>query len=145
LEQARESKMKVRNLRTLSYVILFVSLTFPLFAGTDTSTDITPPGTERTKYLLMMHEKHAQELSPTELSFPSESIDIGNITVITGNKKTFFPRNPFDLTGRKISFIPNGSGGYDVKVSSGTISGDEGVSLGPVPIRSKKVSAIRKS
>jgi hypothetical protein len=140
LEQAWESKLKVKSLRTLSYVILFVSLTFHLFAGADSLTGITTQGIERTKYLLLMHEEHMQELSTVELSSPSKYIDIGNIAVITGNRKTFFPRNPFDLTGRKISFIPNGSGGYDVKVSSGTISGDEGVSLGPVPIRSKKVA-----
>ncbi len=52
----------------------------------------------------------------------------------------FINDNQIDLTGRKISFIPNSSGGYNVKVSSGSMSSADGNSLGPVPIRSRKVN-----
>lgn len=124
--------MKTKTLRNMLSVVLLVFLTgLPLSAASDSSY-------EKTKLMLVRQKKHIQDLSPAELSSRTKISDIGNVAVITGNKKTFFPRNPFDLIGRKISFIPNRNGGYDVKVSAGSLSASRGNNI-PVTSESKRI------
>lgn len=128
--------MKTKTLSSMLAVVLISTSLSWARAASDQKVNLD---FERTKYLLMLHKDHVRSLSPIELSAPTKMSDIGNVAVITGNRKTFFPRNPFDLIGRKISFIPNGTGGYDVKVSSGNISDTQGQNI-PVSSNSKRIN-----
>jgi hypothetical protein len=136
----QEGTMKISKFSYIFLAFLFLGLTgLTLSAGNVLINEKTNIDLERTKLMLIRHQMQMRDLSPAELSTPTKISDVGNIVVMKGNRKTFFPRNPFDLTGRKISFIPNGTGGYDVKVSSGSISTTQGRSI-PVSSNSKRIN-----
>jgi hypothetical protein len=87
---------------------------------------------DKTRYTLLIDEAHQKQV-PSSAAY-SKSFVAGNIVVIPANLRTLIPVNEFDLAGKKISFIPDGSGGYTVQVSSGEVSDQRGNSFNGVKL-----------
>src|SRR5215471_7327940 len=103
---------------TFSLVLLLYVLMFPMLAESQ--------NIDRTKLILLMRRQHIKQLSQTERSSPVHPVDVGNIAVINSDLKNLISKNPFDLGGRKITFIPKSAGGYRIKTSTGSICADQG-------------------
>ena len=73
------------------------------------------------------HQREIRSLAPIQI----QKNDVGEIAVIHSSAKTLIQPNPFDLKGKKITFSNNRTGGYDVKVTAGTISATQGT---PIPL-----------
>jgi hypothetical protein len=102
-----------------------------LFAKSDESHWCGTIGPELTNYLIKQHEFHQTEL-PAFSARKIQSKDVGEIAVITGSPSTLIQPNLFDLKGRKIVFQTNSSGGFDLKLTAGSVSATQGspVTLG---------------
>jgi hypothetical protein len=100
-----------------------------VFAKSNASNWDGTQGIESTKYAIMVHEKHMKELPRQALTAKTQAVDMGNIAVITGDQRTLISPNPFDLSGKKISFTKNAVSGYNVKVSAGTVSSTQGTAM----------------
>ena len=55
--------------------------------------------------------------------------DIGEVAVIQDNGDIILPANAFDLGGVGLSFVPNASGGFDVRRGDATFQSDLGTRL----------------
>src|SRR5262249_33158662 len=97
-----------------------------LYARTDGSDWDGTNGVEQTQYLLRVHEQHMKELSPQIRAASTQSTDVGNVAVIRADSKTLISPNRFDLAGKKISYTVNPAGGYNLKVSAGSVSANQG-------------------
>lgn len=100
-------------------------LTTALYAKSDGGHWCGTIGPELTRYLIKQNEFRGKELrsiSPARIQHK----DVGDIAVITGSPKTLIQPNPFDLKGKKITFKKNPAGGFDIKVTAGSVSGTQG-------------------
>lgn len=117
--------------KTLIVFVLVLCAVVPcsVFAKSDASNWDGTRGIESTRYAIMMHEKHMRELPRQALTAKTQVVDTGNIAVMTGDQRTLISPSPFDLTGKKISFIKNAVSGYNVKVSAGAVSSAQGTAI----------------
>src|SRR5262249_25311527 len=79
-----------------------------------------PPSIERTRAAILMHQQTAVSNSVV----PTKVVDVGNIAVMSGNRYTYIREAPYNLQNKLLTFTPNSTGGYDLKVtdSSSTIT-----------------------
>ena len=82
---------------------------------------VTPPlepaacGTEAgsSSGLVALHGYRAQRAAPLPYA-PEEDRDEGHVAILHDRGDLVIPRNPFDLDGTALRFVPNAAGGYDV-------------------------------
>src|SRR5262249_55623096 len=85
------------------------------------------PGIEKMRAAILMHQQ--QGLSGSIQ--PAKVVDVGNVTVMTGNQYTYIRKAPFNLQNKSVVFAPNSSGGYSYKVTSSSAT----ITDGPVKFR----------
>lgn len=89
-------------------------------------------GKALTDYCIKQHEfrKNEQAVSAIDAqALRLRNMDAGNIAVMRTDSLNFIEPNPFDMQGKKISFVRNPSGGFNVNVGGGTIGANMGTAI----------------
>ncbi len=118
--------MSSKVLLVLLCVLLF---TGSAFARLDERHWCGTKGQVTTEYFIKNHEYRVKEKGIRPLSAASakqNNQDVGEIAVMTANSTTLITPNLFDLKGKKVTFTRNAQGTFDIKVGSGSVSGNQG-------------------
>jgi len=100
-------------------------------------------GKTLTDYCIKQHEfrKSERRFSAIDVqTLRQKNMDIGNIAVMRTDSINFIEANPFDLQGKKISFVRNTLGGFNVQVVGGSIGANMGSSITMKDDDSKQVN-----
>ncbi len=100
-------------------------------------------GKTLTDYCIKQHEfrKSERRFSAIDVqTLRHKNMNIGNIAVMRTDSINFIEPNPFDLQGKKISFVRNSMGGFNVKVVDGSIGANMGTSITMKDDDSKQVN-----
>jgi hypothetical protein len=112
------------------FALLISSLVSPVvFARTEERNWCGTRGPITTEYFIKNHEfrKRDQGIRPmSAVESKRNSTDVGEIAVIKATPVTLVTPNPFDLKGKKITFTRIASGGYNMKVRTGSVSSNQG-------------------
>jgi hypothetical protein len=118
--------MRFKILSTFLCVLIF---TGSAIAKTDERQWCGTKGSLTTEYFIKNHEYRVKQKGIRPLSAASakqNNQDIGEIAVMKANSTTLITPNIFDLKGKKITYTRNAQGAFDIKVGSGSISGNQG-------------------
>lgn len=113
--------------RLIPFVLLFLLSVPPiLYAKTDNRKWCGTIGKERTEYLIRMHERHRDSLSPDLLQVKGINVDVGEVAVIQGSPTTVISPNLFDLSNRKLQFKKNSQTQFNLRVRNGNVAATQG-------------------